>query len=125
MTRMLFVITALAAAPVVVSAQTVSVTLSEWKIRTTRDTVPAGQVTFQINNTGAVSHSLHVVGDGIDKGTDVIPSRQIATLTVTLKPGTYELFCPMSEESHKKAGMTRQLVVKPADSPTVPKKPDN
>jgi hypothetical protein len=26
--------------------------------------------------------------------------------TVTLKPGTYEVFCPMSDLSHKAAGMS-------------------
>lgn len=123
MTRMFLVVAALAISSSAASAQTVSVTLSEWKIRLSRDTVRTGPVTFEVNNTGSMNHSLHVLGDGVDKGTREIPARQTASLTVTLKPGTYEVFCPMSEQSHKNAGMTRTLVV--SESPAVPKKPDN
>jgi len=125
MTRILLVAAALAATSTAASAQAVSVTLSEWKIGLTTDTVRAGQVTFRVNNTGQMSHSLYVLGDSVDKGTRDIPARQTASLTVTLKPGTYELFCPMSEESHKKAGMARKLVVVAGETPAVPKKPDH
>ena len=129
MTRVFVVVVTLAASSSVASAQsgaeTVSVTLSEWKVRMTRDTVRAGPVTFEVNNVGSMNHSLHVLGDGVDRGTREIPARQTASLTVTLKPGTYEVFCPMSEESHKKAGMARKLVVTTGDTPGVPKQPDN
>jgi plastocyanin len=125
MTRFLFAAALLAASTAAASAQTVNVQLSEWKVRPSRDTVRAGRVTLQVSNTGSMSHSLWVLGDGVDKGTQTIATKQIASLTVVLKPGTYELFCPMSEESHKKAGMTKMLVVLPADTLNVPKKPDN
>lgn len=96
------------------SAQDVKVTLSEWKMRTSTDTVKAGAVTFQVTNGGAVAHSLQVIGPGIDKGSRQIGAKEVTTLTVTLKPGTYELFCPLAEGSHKMAGMTREFVVVPA-----------
>ena len=123
MKRILFVVAALAGTSAAASAQSVNVTLSEWKVVSTRDTVPAGRVTFQVTNSGSMNHSLYILGDSVDRGTRDIPARQTASLTVTLKPGTYELFCPMSEESHKKAGMTRKLVVTAGDPPAVPKKP--
>jgi plastocyanin len=66
---------------------------------------------LQVSNIGVMTHGLHVRGEGVDKGTRDIPARQAETLTLTLKPGTYELFCPMSEGSHKEAGMTRKIVV--------------
>lgn len=116
MTRLLF-IAMFAAAASVMNAQSVRVTLSEWKIQLSSDTVQAGAVTFQVNNTGQITHGFHVLGSGIDKGTREVPARQGATLTLTLKPGTYELFCPMSEGSHKQAGMSRKLVVTAADKP--------
>jgi plastocyanin len=119
MTRLL-IVAALAATTSVAAAQDVSVTLSEWKVQLSRDTVRAGAVTFQVNNTGQMTHGFHVRGDGVDKGTREIPVRQGQSLTVTLKPGTYEVFCPMSEESHKQAGMARKLVVTPADKPAPP-----
>ena len=112
----LLIIGALAAAlPLAAQAQTVSVTLSEWRIDT-RDTVRAGRTTFEVKNTGTMTHGFYVRGEGVDKGTRDIPAREAATLTVTLKPGTYEVFCPMSDLSHKAAGMSRKLVVTAADT---------
>ena len=101
----------------VANAQNVTVRLSEWKVTLSSDTVRAGAVTFQVNNTGQMTHGFYVVGEGVDKGTRDIPARQAETLTLTLKPGTYEVFCPMSEGSHKQAGMTRKLVVTAAEKP--------
>ena len=119
MTRLL-IVAALAVTSSVAAAQSVTVTLSEWKIGLPRDTVQAGAVTFEVKNTGQMTHAFTVRGDGVDKGTREIPARQAGSLTVTLKPGTYEVFCPMSEESHKQAGMTRKLIVTPADKPAPP-----
>jgi plastocyanin len=126
MTRLL-IIAALAASSSVAAAQSQAVptTLTEWKIGM-RDTVQAGRVTFRANNTGSVNHALYIRGEGVDQGTREIPVRQSANLTVTLKPGTYEVFCPLADESHKMAGMTRKLVVTPgaaAPAPAPPKKP--
>ncbi|MGQ0639746.1 MAG: cupredoxin domain-containing protein [Gemmatimonadaceae bacterium] len=119
MTRLL-IVTALAITSSVATAQSVTVTLSEWKIALSRDSVRAGAVTFEVKNGGQMMHAFSVRGDGVDKGTREIPARQAGSLTVTLKPGTYEVFCPMSEESHKQAGMSRKLVVIPADPPDTP-----
>jgi plastocyanin len=105
------------------AAQGVTVTLSEWKMRLSQDTVPAGPVTIQVTNAGAMAHALQVVGPGVDKGTRQVAAREVATLTVTLKPGTYELYCPLAEGSHKMAGMTRTLVVTGAEAAPPPKKP--
>ena len=105
----------------VATGQTVAVTLSEWKVGFTSDTLRAGSVTFEVKNNGSMTHAFHVRGEGVDKGTREIPARQSATLTVTLKPGTYEVFCPMSEESHKMAGMARKVVVTPGDAAAAPK----
>jgi plastocyanin len=109
-------VAALAAVSSTASAQDVRVTLSEWKMRVTKDTVPAGSVTFQVTNTGAMSHALQVTGPDVDKGTRQIAVKEVGTLTVTLKPGTYELFCPLAEGSHKMAGMKHTLVVTAAGS---------
>jgi plastocyanin len=113
----------LVAASSAASAQSVAVTLSEWKVGLDRDTVRAGPVTFKVKNAGTMTHGFYVRGDGVDKGSREIPAGQEAPLTVTLKPGTYEVFCPMSDLSHKMAGMTRTLVVTAAGAPPVPKKP--
>lgn len=120
----LTIVAALTLSASTVSAQAVAVNLSEWKIGLPRgDTVAAGAVTFRITNNGSMNHALYVRGEGVDKGTREIATRQSGTLVVTLKPGTYELFCPMSDESHKMAGMSKKIVVTPASTAPAAKKP--
>ena len=120
--KRMFLIAALAAAPAVADAQPVAVTLTEFKIAMTKDTVSAGPVTFRIKNAGTITHAVFVMNDTFEKGSVEIPAGQEASLTVTLKAGTYEVFCPVSDESHKKAGMMHKLVVTAA-KPAPPKKP--
>src|ERR1044071_5570680 len=110
--RQIFIVAvAVAAFSSAAAAQSIPVRLSEWKLRLSRDTVAAGTVTFQVSNSGSVTHGFHVKGDGVDKATQPIPPGQSASLTVTLKAGTYEVYCPMSEQSHKQAGMVAKLTV--------------
>ena len=123
MTRMLIVAAAaLAVFSSAAAAQSVPVTLNEWKVDMKRDTVPAGPITFRVTNDGTMLHAFHVEGAGVDKETRQISKGESASLTLNLKPGTYELYCPMSELSHKKAGMVRKLTVVAAAAPA-PKKP--
>ena len=119
----ILVTAALVALSSTASAQAIPVALSEWKIGMQRDTVKAGTVTFRVTNNGVMNHALYVRGEGVDEGTREISTRQSASITLKLKPGTYEFFCPMSDESHKLAGMARKLVVTPADPQAAPKKP--
>jgi plastocyanin len=121
MTRML-IVAALAVFSSAAAAQSVPVTLTEWKLDMKRDTVPAGPVTFRVTNDGSMLHAFHVEGTGVDKETRQISKGESASLTLNLKPGTYELYCPMSELSHKKAGMVRKLTVVAAAA-AAPKKP--
>jgi hypothetical protein len=51
-------VTLVTATSTVAAAQGVTVTLSEWRIRLSRDTVPAGAVTFRVNNTGQITRLL-------------------------------------------------------------------
>ena len=89
----------------------VSAKLSEWKIELSTGTVTAGTVTFTVTNAGIIPHAFEVEGQGIEKQTDVIQPGSSATLTLTLKPGTYEVYCPVGEDSHKKLGMETHIKV--------------
>ena len=122
MMRML-IAAVLAASSVAAAAQAVAVpvTLTEWKIEIARDTLPAGPITFRLSNKGTVTHGFYVSGEGVEKGSRELPAGESASFSVNLKPGTYEVFCPMSDNSHKAAGMVKKLVVTGAAAPA--KKP--
>ena len=93
-------------APAAVSAK-----LSEWKVELSEATIAAGPVTFTITNAGSIPHAFEVEGEGIEQETELIQPSSTATLTLTLKPGTYEVYCPVGEDSHKKLGMETHLKV--------------
>lgn len=99
--------------------RTVSVRLLEWDVRTSRDTVPAGEITFEVMNTGTMEHALEVEGGSVEEETDHIAPGGTATLALRLEPGTYELYCPVvNGGEHRARGMRTELVVS-ADDPTL------
>jgi plastocyanin len=89
----------------------VSARLTEWKVELSERTIAAGTVTFTVANVGSIPHALEVEGQGIEQETAVIQPGASATLTLTLKPGTYEVYCPVGNDSHKKLGMETRLTV--------------
>src|SRR2546426_1932097 len=94
----------------------VSAKLSEWKVELSQASVGAGTVTFTITNAGSIPHGFEVEGQGIEKEIERIQPGARDTLTLTLKPGTYEVYCPVGEDSHKKLGMETHLKVAGATS---------
>ena len=121
MHRLLLAAAVIATLSSVARAQAIDVTLTEWKVELSRDTVHAGPVTFHVTNKGTITHGFYVRGNGVAKGAKEMAPQEPQTLTVSLKPGTYEVYCPVSDLSHRAAGMTHKLVVVAAESTT--KKP--
>lgn len=91
---------------------TCDVNLKEYEILMP-NTVPAGSVTFKVNNTGKHDHSFHIKGNGVEQGLggDVKPG-ETKDMTVTLAAGTYDVDCPVT--GHSALGMHRKLTVTPA-----------
>jgi plastocyanin len=92
-------------------ATTVRVTETEFKLNPADPTIKkSGRVTFEVVNKGKVAHSLEVEGKGIEKripGT-IAPGAS-KKLTLTLKPGKYEWYCPV--DGHKGLGMKGDITV--------------
>ncbi len=88
-------------------ATTVQVTESEFKIVLASTDLKAGKITFDVKNDGSIPHDLAIVG--MSEKTKEIPAKGSAKLTVTLKAGTYELYC--SVPGHKEAGMDLKVTV--------------
>jgi uncharacterized cupredoxin-like copper-binding protein len=86
---------------------TVQVTESEFKIVLASTQLKAGQLTFDVKNDGKIPHDVAIAGTS-DR-TKLIPPGSSATLTVTLKPGNYELYCTVA--GHKAAGMDTKITV--------------
>ena len=99
----------------------VTARLSEWKVELSEATVPEGAVTFTVTNAGSIPHGFEVEGRGLEQQTALLQAGSSATLTVTLQPGTYEIYCPVGEDSHKKLGMETHLKVVGASSPGSPR----
>ena len=107
-------------------ATTVQVTLQEWAVIPTPDSVAAGEVTFQVTNdgpddvhefvivktdldfgalptddTGAVSES----GEGLEVVDEIedIPVGETQDVTATLEAGKYVLLCNIYDETEQEA----------------------
>jgi hypothetical protein len=90
---------------------TVHVSLSEWKVSLTPKEVPPGPVVFEVSNSGKVPHAFEIEGHGLEKSTSRIKPGASATLTLDLRAGTYEAYCPVGNGSHKMLGMLNHLSV--------------
>ncbi len=85
---------------------TVKAKETEFKIALSTKTVKAGTVTFDVSNGGKIQHDLSIQGG---KKTALINPGSSAKLTVTLKKGSYTLYC--SVPGHRQAGMVAKLTV--------------
>jgi uncharacterized cupredoxin-like copper-binding protein len=72
-------------------------------------TAQAGEVTFVLKNDGQTGHALEIEGEGVEEETDTIEPGQTAEVTVDLKDGTYEFYCPV--DGHRQQGMEGTVTV--------------
>ena len=92
------------------TAQKVNVTMREYHFAMP-STVRPGLTTFIIRNAGRKEHTFAIKGEGIDVKLSPNPKPgETATLQVDLKPGTYNVTCPV--DFHTMKGMKTTLTVK-------------
>ncbi len=71
---------------------------------------PAGQLTLKMQNKSTTPHDIAIKGSGANTAGKIVQNGGISTVSVSLKPGTYEFYCTVP--GHEQAGMKGTLTVK-------------
>ncbi len=88
----------------------VELTATDFKFDpSTVELAKSGEMTFTLINDGQVTHALEIEGQGIEEESDEIDGGATTALTVDLKPGEYEFYCPV--DGHREQGMEGTIVV--------------
>jgi plastocyanin len=93
------------------SGQQVTVQMTDFRLALP-ETLTPGTYTFVAVNAGQTVHAIQIDGPGVsDQRTpgDVRPG-QSASLTVTLQPGSYDIYCPV--DGHRAMGMDTHFTVR-------------
>ncbi len=98
------------AASVASGGNVVMVQLKDFMITLDKSTVSAGMMTFNVKNNGPSPHNFNVKINGEEKGIPTIDPGTTMTLTLDLKPGTYDYRCTIP--GHDLLGMKGTLTVK-------------
>ena len=99
-----------ASAPGSAAPGTVAVSAFEYGFTPSTISVPAGEITFSVTNTGTIEHEFEVFkGDtAVDEVEGLVPGLT-RELTANLEPGDYTFVCKLS--GHEEAGMKGTLTV--------------
>jgi plastocyanin len=73
-------------------------------------TADAGKVTIEFANQSQLPHAVEIEGNGVEETTETVTGKDAAPLTVDLKPGEYEFYCPVGD--HRAEGMEGKLIVR-------------
>jgi plastocyanin len=93
------------------SGTPVTVVEKDFSIALSRSSFSPATYTFTIENKGQSPHDLVIKGPGVQtRASPIVESGQSGKLTVTLKTGSYELWC--SVDRHKQKGMDRTIQVR-------------
>ena len=102
---------ALGVAALASAATTKRVNASKTQLKFTASTVRVshGKVTLLMGNPSSTQHGIAIKGHGVRKLGKAVGKGGTSRVTVTLKKGTYEFFCPV--DGHEAAGMKGKLIV--------------
>jgi uncharacterized cupredoxin-like copper-binding protein len=88
------------------------VTVSESEFKLTPANAQAakgGEISIQLKNDGGTQHALEIKTPGGEVKSKTLSPGDSQTLTANLKPGTYEMYCPI--DGHKAQGMAGTISV--------------
>lgn len=87
----------------------VRIGLHDFRLEPGEVSVRAGTITFVLNNEGRYTHDFRVEGMGADEKAPKVGRGRNLEWRITLKPGTYNISCPIS--NHADRGMVGTLTV--------------
>ncbi|MEU8762929.1 plastocyanin/azurin family copper-binding protein [Streptomyces sp. NPDC048659] len=108
-------------APAPAGTTQVKTDLTDFHIALSPQPTQPGRYTFAEKNDGQHDHALEIQGNGTESRSKTVGPGQSTTLTVDLKPGTYQVYCPI--DGHKDLGMKTQLTIGGATNSTAPTAP--
>lgn len=91
------------------SATQVTAALTDFHIKLSTEKFQPGRYTFTATNMGHHEHALEIEGPGGENRSKTMDPGQSTTLAVTLKSGSYEVYCPV--DGHKDLGMKTAITV--------------
>ena len=92
------------------SAPAVTVSETEYKLTPANlQAAPSGPVTIRVENAGHTQHSLEIETPSGEVRARTLSPGASQTLTANLRPGTYQMYCPI--DGHRAKGMAGKLVV--------------
>ncbi len=86
----------------------IEVGATEFAFTASSTELPAGVVTFDLTNNGSMPHDL-VLEEDPGGSTSTVGAGESDSFTVTLEPGTYTLYCSVS--NHRALGMEITVTV--------------
>ncbi|MFJ9812988.1 plastocyanin/azurin family copper-binding protein [Streptomyces sp. NPDC101158] len=90
-------------------ATRVDTDLADYRITLSKQSFEPGKYAFVVKNTGQHTHALEIEGSGGENKTRTLGPGESDTLNVTLKSGTYTIYCPV--DGHKDLGMKTEITV--------------
>ncbi|HET6793138.1 MAG TPA: hypothetical protein VFH45_01775 [Acidimicrobiales bacterium] len=87
----------------------VTATETEYHIALSRSSFAPGRYRFDAVNSGSATHNLVINGPGVSSSTDFLSPGQRQSLTVTLQPGSYDIYCGV--DGHRQLGMEVHITV--------------
>ncbi|WP_326651327.1 copper-binding protein [Streptomyces sp. NBC_01750] len=93
----------------------VNADLTDFHIALSQKTFKPGSYTFVARNSGHHDHALEIEGPAGEHRTKTLAPGASGTLEVTLKSGTYEIYCPV--DGHKDLGMKTKITVGGSSAP--------
>lgn len=89
------------------------VTLSDFNINLP-ESIPSGNVVFEITNDGDVEHGFTIEGNGVEEGLEAnLQPGETQQLEVNLEPGDYRIYSPAGDDATQ--GMDLQVTVAEAE----------